>query len=67
MFTGTPLIYDDFNVALRTKDNEFHSFKRTAAGPHVVLNNRLQAHLDLLKTYSDSDIHNVTAYLVTLK
>jgi hypothetical protein len=27
----------------------------------------LQAHFDLLPKYSDADMHNLTAYLVTLK
>jgi len=27
----------------------------------------LQPHLDLLPQYTDADIHNLTAYLVTLK
>ena len=27
----------------------------------------LQPHRDLLRTYADADIHNVTAFLVTLK
>jgi cytochrome c oxidase cbb3-type subunit 3 len=27
----------------------------------------LQAHRDLLKEYKDTDIHDVTAYLLTLK
>jgi len=31
------------------------------------LTDRLQAHLDLLAKYADNDIHNLTAYLVTLK
>jgi hypothetical protein len=35
--------------------------------PRVEVHNRLQAHLDQLRHYSDSDIHNLTAYLVTLK
>jgi hypothetical protein len=27
----------------------------------------LRAHTDLLRKYSDTDIHNMTAYLVSLK
>ena len=65
--TGEPLNVDDFNVSLRDKDGNYHSFKRTRNGPRVEIHNRLQAHLDLLTRYSDEDIHNLTAYLVTLK
>jgi cytochrome c oxidase cbb3-type subunit III len=66
-FTGLPLNVDDFNVSLRDGDGNYRSFKRTKGGPRVEIHNRLQAHLDLLTTYSDEDIHNITAYLVTLK
>jgi len=66
-FTGTLASYDDFNVALREADGAYHSFKRTKDVPHVEIHNRLQAHLDLLSRYTDADIHNLTAYLVTLK
>jgi cytochrome c oxidase cbb3-type subunit 3 len=58
---------DDFNVALRDANGAYHSFARTKDGPRVEVNNRLQAHLDLLTRLSDADIHNLTAYLVTLK
>jgi cytochrome c oxidase cbb3-type subunit III len=66
-FTGTPVSYDDFNVALREPDGAYHSFKRTKDGPRVEIHNRLQAHVDMLSRYTDTDIHNLTAYLVTLK
>jgi mono/diheme cytochrome c family protein len=65
--TGTPMNLDDFNISLRDDKGDFHSFKRTKFGPKVEIHNRLQAHLDLLSRYSDDDIHNLTAYLVTLK
>ncbi len=65
-FTGTPVNLDDFNVSLRERDGAFHSFKRTK-DVQVAIHNRLQAHLDLLTKYADADIHNLTAYLVTLK
>jgi hypothetical protein len=65
--TGEPLNVDDFNVSLRDQDGNYRSFKRTRSGPKVEFHNRLQAHLDLLTRYSDEDIHNITAYLVTLK
>ena len=35
--------------------------------PKVEIHDPLQAHTDLLGKYTDADIHNVTAYLVTLK
>jgi cytochrome c oxidase cbb3-type subunit 3 len=33
----------------------------------VELHDPLAAHIELLKKYSDSDIHDLTAYLMTLK
>ena len=66
-FTGTPVHYDDFNVALREPNGAYHSFKRTKDVPRVEIHNRLQAHVDMLSRYTDADIHNLTAYLVTLK
>jgi cytochrome c oxidase cbb3-type subunit 3 len=66
-FTGVPVNLDDFNVALREPDGAYRSFKRTGNLPRVEIHNRLQFHLDLLTHISDADIHNLTAYLVTLK
>jgi cytochrome c oxidase cbb3-type subunit 3 len=67
VFSGPILNFDDFNVSLRGKDGNYHSFRRTKDGPKVEIHNRLQGHLDLLMRYTDEDIHNLTAYLVTLK
>lgn len=58
---------DDFLVALHLPDGSEQSFKRRGAVPEVVLHDPLQAHRDMLPKYTDSDIHDVTAYLVTLK
>jgi cytochrome c oxidase cbb3-type subunit III len=67
-FTGEPVNLDDFTVSLREPDGAFHSFTRTTSdSPRVEIHNRLQAHLDILRRYTDDDIHNLTAYLVTLK
>jgi hypothetical protein len=33
----------------------------------VEVHDPLQAHTDMLRKYTDTDIHNVTAYLATLK
>ncbi len=58
---------DDFVVALTTADGTRRSFNTNGDTPKVEIHDPLQPHKDLLKTYSDTDIHNVTAYLVTLK
>ena len=56
-----------FVVALRAPDGTYRSFARHDAIPKVVVTNPLQWHIDMLSQWRDSDIHNLTAYLVTLK
>jgi cytochrome c oxidase cbb3-type subunit 3 len=58
---------DDFNVSLYDSAGEYHSFAREGATPKVEVRDPLQAHRDLLAQYTDADIHNMTAFLVTLK
>jgi cytochrome c oxidase cbb3-type subunit 3 len=58
---------DDFVVSLRTDDGSFRSFRTAGGSPKVEIRDPLQPHKDLLKVYRDADIHNLTAYLVTLK
>jgi len=66
-FSGTLDHIDDFNVSLRAADGSYHSFNREGAVPKVEVVDPLKMHNDLLGKYTDADIHNVTAYLVTLK
>lgn len=58
---------DDFLVVLTTAEDRRRSFSRSGDVPQVVINDPLSAHTDLLSVYTDKDIHDVTAYLVTLK
>jgi len=58
---------DDFTIALATADGSYRSFRIEGNTPKIEVKDPLDAHRNLLKTYSDRDIHNVTAYLVTLK
>jgi cytochrome c oxidase cbb3-type subunit III len=58
---------DDFMVALTDVNGDYHSYTRQGDDPKVVIKNPLQPHLDMLRTFKDDDIHNLTAYLVTLK
>jgi len=57
---------DDFVVSLKTSDGGRRSF-RVARGVQISIADPLQPHRDLLRRYKDADIHNVTAYLSTLK
>jgi cytochrome c oxidase cbb3-type subunit III len=58
---------DDFMVSLITADGTHRSFRTSGGTPKVDVRDPLQPHRDLLRVYSDADIHNVTAFLVTLK
>lgn len=58
---------DDFGVSLTQADGAHRSFRTDGDVPKVEVHDPLQPHKDLLRIYKDSDIHNVTAYLVTLK
>ena len=66
-FEGKLQHIDDFNVALIDSSGEYHSFAREGDTPRVEEHDPLQAHLDMLRKYTDTDMHNLTAYLVTLK
>jgi mono/diheme cytochrome c family protein len=57
----------DFDVIIRDTDGMERSFARHNGVPKVDLTNPMQAHLDLLVKLTDADMHNVTAYLATLK
>ncbi len=57
---------DDFSVSYYDESGEFHSLPLDA-GVKVVVEDRLAAHRALLDKYTDSDMHNVTAYLASLK
>jgi cytochrome c oxidase cbb3-type subunit 3 len=58
---------DDFLVTLQLSDGTDRSFRRNGDQPKVIVRDPMQAHRDLLPQYTDKDIHDVTAYLVTLK
>jgi cytochrome c oxidase cbb3-type subunit 3 len=58
---------DDFIVTLMPADGMQRTFRRDGETPKVEIHDPLQPHKDLLRRYSDTDIHNLTAYLVTVK
>jgi cytochrome c oxidase cbb3-type subunit 3 len=67
MAEGQLVHIDDFLVTLKLADGTTRSFRREGDRPKVVVRDPLQAHKDLLPVYTDKNIHDVTAYLVTLK
>ena len=64
---GRLLRIDDFLVALELPDGTSRSFRRDGDRPKVEVHDPLAGHRDLLPLYTDKDVHDVTAYLVTLK
>lgn len=64
--SGTLLYIDDFNVALRDAAGNYRSWTRT---PQIKIERHdpYAAHEALLDRISDADIHNLVAYLETLK
>ncbi|HEY6456833.1 MAG TPA: c-type cytochrome [Steroidobacteraceae bacterium] len=66
---GTLKHLDDFTVSLTTAQGQYRSFIRP--GPQgvraVEVRDPLQQHRQLLTQYTDRDMHDVTAYLATLK
>jgi cytochrome c oxidase cbb3-type subunit 3 len=65
--TGVLGDLDDFYVSVTTQDGVMHRFSRWNDVPKVEIHDPLAAHRELLRKYNDKDIHDITAYLVTLK
>ena len=64
---GRLLRIDDFIVSLTEADGIVRSFRRNGARPRVDVHDPLEPHRALLSVYTDKDMHDVTAYLATLK
>jgi cytochrome c oxidase cbb3-type subunit III len=64
--TGALVSMDDFHVALRDSAGEYRSWTRTAA-MKVVKNDPLAPHIELLDRITDKQMHDVVAYLESLK
>jgi cytochrome c oxidase cbb3-type subunit III len=64
--SGVLVHLDDFNVALRDADGDYHSWARTP-GVKVVKTDPYAAHIELLDKYTDTNMHDIVAYLETLK
>jgi cytochrome c oxidase cbb3-type subunit 3 len=58
---------DDFIVTLTDSTGTVRSFDRDHDQPKVEVHDPMQPHRDLLPKYTDKDIHDVTAWMVTLK
>jgi mono/diheme cytochrome c family protein len=65
--TGVLVRLTDFDVTIRDASGASRSWLRDGNSPKITVTNPLQAHIDLLAKYTDADIRNLTAYLVSLK
>lgn len=64
---GTLTRLDDFVVSLTQADGTTRSFRTFGTATKVDIRDPLAPHKELLPTYRDADIHNVTAYLASLR
>lgn len=58
---------DDFIVILTDADGVSHTISRNGDIPKVEVHDPLAAHRKLMAVYSDKEMHDITAYLVTVK
>lgn len=63
--TGTLAYLDEFTVGLRDSNGTYHSWP-TATVKYAV-DSPVDAHIDLFSKYTDADIHNLMAYIQTLR
>lgn len=66
IISGTLKYEDEFTIALVDSSGIYHSWER-ALVKNIDLTDPLTAHEELLPRYTDKQIHDLVAYLVTLK
>jgi cytochrome c oxidase cbb3-type subunit 3 len=64
---GSLVRIDDFLVTVALADGTSRTIRREGDVPRVEVHDPMQAHRDLLQVYTDKEMHDLTAYLVTLK
>jgi len=66
--TGAIVRLTDFEVTIfDAATGQMRSWLRSGDTPKVVVTDPLQAHMDQLMKWTDTDMHNMTAYLASLK
>ena len=63
--SGVLAYRDEFTVALRDANGVYHSWP--SGDVHYSVDAPVEAHLELFSRYTDEDIHNLIAYLQTLR
>ncbi len=56
---------DEFTIALRDSSGVYHSWPVRRI--HFIVDSPVDAHVDLFSKYTDHDIHNLMAYMQTLR
>ena len=68
MVSGVLVRLTDFDVTLYDpKTGQIRSWLRSGDLPKVEVVDPLQAHIDMWTRWTDADMHNMTAYLASLK
>jgi len=62
---GTLAYLDEFTVALREDDGTYHSWQTSAV--KYTVDAPVEAHVEQFPKYTDDDIHNLMAYIQTLR
>lgn len=65
--SGTLDYVSEFAVTVIDSSGMRRTFKRDGDVPKVVVTDPLQVHFDMLRTFRDKDVQDLTAYLWTLK
>jgi len=63
--SGTLDFLDEFEVAIHDASGQYHSWPRDAV--KVEIHDPLEVHRELLRHYTDDQVHNLFAYLETLQ
>lgn len=63
--SGELAYHDEFTVAMRDASGRYRSWRESAV--KYTVDDPAEAHADLLAKYTDQDIHNLMAYLQTLR
>ncbi|HCC55944.1 MAG TPA: cytochrome C [Solibacterales bacterium] len=63
--TGELVYRDEFTIGMRDSSRHYHAWPASAV--HYTVDAPAEKHADLLAQYTDADIHNLMAYLQTLR
>jgi cytochrome c oxidase cbb3-type subunit III len=63
--TGTLAYRDEFTIALRDANGAYHSWATSRV--RYTVDSPVEAHVKLFPKYTDDDVHNLMAYLQTLR